>query len=435
MRRLSTLLLFGSLPFAVPALNAQSTIFLDGFEVGSVCLWSSSSPSFPCGEYQTCAKAEGDVWACFEEPFEAPPSPTQDDGISGPHGTDAADVYLLVDRSGSMLVEAAALRDNLAAVVSAVRCPPLGTGTLGACYPDLWVGAGNVGYHGANGANYSHRADLQPDAVAVANSILTAEPAGCCEEATSLAVWATASGSGSAASGCTTNAFPPRATCVGSPAEKAGFETFGYPCFREGALSFAVAIADEGFATGCPSLPNVVIPTAINAGVRVPGIQSAPAAAPDLQTLAVGTGAVDPANGNAPLVFLGPETLAPQALQTALLTARSLLPVADIAATLVDGSGDPVDVTEEFLERVEALDGGDPACATGLTRVDGDGDGFFDTFLAVPVGSTLCWRVVARQNDGVPESATTQNYPGSLLLSVDGSATVALPLLFLVPPG
>lgn len=441
MRRTSALAALLAVPLlgvTSRPLRAQTTLFLDGFEIGSVCFWSSSSPSFPCGEYQTCAKTAGDVWACFEEPFLAPPEPAEGDGVSGAHGIAAVDVYLLVDRTGSMQVEATALRNQLAAVINAVRCPPLGDGPAGSCYSDLWVGAGNVGYRGATGAPYSHRADLQSGAVAVANSILTMEPAGgCCDEATNVALWATATALGSAAlPGCAVDAFPARATCVGSPAQNAGFETFGYPCFRQGALSLVVVTGDEPFFVQCPNVPNVVVPALLSVGLHAPGVASAAGQTTiDMQSLATSTGAVDRTNGNAPIVFLGQDAAAPQALQNALVASLPMTRFAAVSPEIVDDPGDPVDVNSAFVERLEALDGGDPSCATGLTRFDSDGDGFFDTFFEVPLGSVLCWRIVAKSNDTVPASETAQNYPATLRITTGVDPPADHPILFLVPPG
>ena len=421
---------------AGPALAGP--IFGDGFEVGSVCYWSDSAPTFPCGLYQTCADADGDVWACFELPYSAPPVPLVEDGEWLPPAVDAADVYVLFDRSGDMSAERTSLRDNLGAVRQAVACPPIGNGAPGACYPDLWMGAGLINYAGQAPA-FQNFLDLQPAPNFA--SVPISEAGGCCEEGWLLSAWAAVTGQGSATSGCVLpGTFAPRSSCSGSPAQTAGFATFGYPCFRSAALSILIlpGAEDPAGTLNCPTAL-VLDAAAVAFGVRIVGLLGSGAVANTitlLQTIASGTGAVDPANGNAPLVFAGADAAAAAGVQTALLTARSLFKYAAVEPQVVDDPNDAVDVTTEFVDHVEALDGGFGECASGLFREDRDLDGFLETFIDVPFGSTLCFRIVANENASVPGTTTTQNFLGSLELTLDDgpSPEAALPLLFLVRP-
>ena len=419
-----------------PAL--AGSIFGDGFEVGSVCYWSNSAPAFPCSLYQACADAGGDVWGCFELPFSAPPAPLVEDGEWLPPATDAADVYVLFDRSGDMSAERTSLRDNLGAVRNAVTCPPLGNGTPGSCYPDLWMGVGLLNYVDQAPA-FQNFLDLQPAPNFA--SVPISEPAGCCDEAWLLSAWAAVTSQGSATSGCSVpGTFAPRSSCVGSPAQTAGFETFGYPCFRSAAVSILVlpGAEDPAGTMICPGVPTLSS-AALSFGVRIVGLLGS-GADPDtitlLEALASGTGAVDPTNGNAPLVFAGADAAAAAGVETALLTARSLFKYASVEPQVVDDPNDAVDVTTEFVDHVEALDGGFGECASGLFREDRDLDGFLETFIDVPFGSTLCFRIVANENATVPGATTAQNFLGSLELTLDEgpSPEAALPLLFLVPP-
>ena len=52
---------------------------------------------------------------------------------------------------------------NLQTMANNVTCPPLGNGTPDQCIPDIWWGAGTVGYAGNGGEPYLHSLDLQPD--------------------------------------------------------------------------------------------------------------------------------------------------------------------------------------------------------------------------------------------------------------------------------
>jgi hypothetical protein len=420
-------------------LAAQQAVFLDGFETGTVCRWSVVEPPSAC-LYESCAQAQSDFWACFEVPFLEPPSPLLTDGPSGPLAIRVADLYLLSDRSASMLQENLALKNSLATVVEMVTCPPAGSGDPANCFTELWAGTGSIGYVQGSGADaFLHVGDLQPDAATAAAGMPTSEPAGCCNESTLFSMWATATAGGSSGSGCALPlGVPERATCAGSPAQNAGYSTFGYPCFRREAVTLLAVTGDEPPSQGwnCPPWSDVRSPL-IADGVRVLGILGSgytPDAVLEFRSFAIETGAVDLTNGGEPLVFSGPEANAPTALWLALTAAHRGMPLHDVTAAVEDDPGDPVDVLG-FVTRVEALDGGDPECLTGLAPFDTDGDGYPDTFGAVPPGGTVCWRIVAAANGTVAGGATAQNFRGTLAITTRSSPLASLPVLFLVPPG
>ena len=155
---------------------------------------AATDPNNPADNPQ----ANGDF--VFIEPYQAPQSPTDDD-LDFSSRLNSLDMYVIVDRSGSMSAEITTVRNNLSTVVRNLTCPPLGTGDPATCIPDLWAGAGTVGYSGSGAATYSNFADLQPNANF--SGLPITEPGGCCAEPLTFSVFAAVTGNGTAAAtGC-----------------------------------------------------------------------------------------------------------------------------------------------------------------------------------------------------------------------------------------
>src|SRR5690606_13959910 len=83
-------------------------------------------------------QANGDF--VFVMPYMKPQTPTEDD-LDFSTKLQAVDMYVILDRSGSMLDEYNTIKSNLSTVVSRLTCPPYGTGNPATCIPDLWAGA------------------------------------------------------------------------------------------------------------------------------------------------------------------------------------------------------------------------------------------------------------------------------------------------------
>jgi hypothetical protein len=347
----------------------------------------------------------------------------------------AIDLYVIVDRSGSMSAEITAVRNNLSTVVSNLRCPPAGTGQPNTCIPDLWAGAGTVGYAGSGVDAYRHYADLQPNANF--SSLPVTEPGGCCAEPLVFSVYAAITGTGGATFGFT--GVPARASCTGSPAANAGHGTFGYPCFRQGVLPLLVLATDEqplssGDTNKVPNWASIVRPAMLERGGRLIGVTGsgfAPNTDVDLRVMATDTGAVDGSNANAPLVFDGAGTNAAAAIQAGVQAAANGLPLR-MTAVLQDDAADAVDAVAAFVDRIETAAG--PGCTPGLATEDGDGDGFADLYPAAPAGAVACWRVVPKVNATVPATGAVQVFRATL--QVDADAAIALgrrDVYFVVP--
>lgn len=384
-------------------------------------------------------QANGD--AVFVVPYQAPPAPAAAD-LDVVGQLQALDVYVILDRSGSMISEITNVRANLAAAISGLNCPPLGTGDPATCIPDLWAGAGTVGYSGSGIDTFRHFVDLQPFPSLM--SIPTTEPGGCCAEPLTFSVFAAITGLGSAsATGCGLAGVAARASCAGSPAANGGFDTFGYPCFREGALPVILLATDEaplnpsGDTNKCPSWSAVVLPQMANRHARLVGIYGSGSSAStitDLQTMAVATGAVDAANGNAPLVFNGADANATVAIENGIRTLASSVPI-DLAALLADDPSDAIDTRAAFVDHLETLQLGTPECTSMLTEIDTNADTFPDAYVGVRSGTSVCWRLAAKPNELVPAVATPQLFRASIRVAADAVTTVdTRDVFFVIPP-
>jgi hypothetical protein len=155
-------------------------------------------------------QANGDF--VFLEPFMMPQSPTDDD-LDFKTKLQSVDLYVLLDRSGSMTTEINNVKLQLSTVISHLTCPPLGTGDPATCIPDLWAGAGTLSYQGAGNQAFVHFADLQPNPNL--SALPTAEPTNRTNTAedTTYAAFAAVTGQGGASFGISVAA---RATCAGS---------------------------------------------------------------------------------------------------------------------------------------------------------------------------------------------------------------------------
>jgi hypothetical protein len=347
----------------------------------------------------------------------------------------------MLDLSGSMADELAAVHDNLAAVLDAVTCAPAGGGAPGACIPALWSGLGTLTY--AERAPYQSRIRMQPDPGAIGDAALSADTANCsdCDEPHWLALWLAATGHGTSTSGCTSTAaeplvsVAPGGSCAASAAGPGGV---GYPCFRPDALPVILLATDEAPSASytCPGEATALGALgAIGAkviGIAGSGVSTASTTWKDLEDLATGTGAIDA--GGAPMVFAGSGAGAAGAIEDAIRAVANDLPL-DMDATALDDGGDAVDAVAAFVDRLETLELGTAACADGLTTADGDGDGAPDRFVDVLPGTPVCWSLVAKQNTTVAPTEAPQLFRAAVEVRGDGTTLLdRRDVYFLVPP-
>jgi hypothetical protein len=275
------------------------------------------------------------------------------------------------------------------------------------------------------------------------NVITTTEPGGCCAEPLNFSVWSAITGMGSAgAAGCGLSGVNPRASCNGSPAQQGGFGTFGYPCFRDGALPVILLATDEpplgaGDTNKCPQWATVVRPAMDARSAKLVGILgSGPSGTTqnDLRTMATDTGAVDSTMNNAPLVFDGAGANAATAIENGIRALANGVPL-DMIATPEDQVGDAVDAVMAFVDHLETLQLGTAQCANGLTDRDVNGDTFREEYVDVRPGTPLCWKVVVKRNTTVPATPEPQLYRANVIVTGDGVTELdRREVFFLVPP-
>ena len=381
-------------------------------------------------------QANGDF--VFVEPYMKPQSPIEDD-LDFSTKLQAVDMYVILDRSGSMTSEITAVKNNLSTAVRNLTCPPLGTGNPATCIPDLWAGAGTVGYQGAGAAAFQNWVDIQQ--APNFSSLPTAEPSSSNYlEPLTFATWAAITGQGGAS--YSMGAVPARATCAGSPAANGGYQTFGYPCFRQGALPVVLLATDEppisaGDTYKSPAWSTVVQPAFAARKAKLVGILGSGVAASvtnDLRSMATSTGAVDAANGNAPLVFNGADANAAAAIENGIRTLANGLPL-DINAVAEDDATDSVDAVAAFVDHLETLQLGTAQCANGLNDVDTNADGFDDKYVQVRTGTPVCWKVVSKPNTTVPATDAPQLFRAKVKVYGDGVTQLdERNVFFLVPP-
>ncbi|HEU5060461.1 MAG TPA: hypothetical protein VFU21_28215 [Kofleriaceae bacterium] len=398
----------------------------DGDDVSDLVeIAAGSDPTDPADNPQQ----NGDF--VFVVPYQGSPDPDEDD-LDFSTALKKVDVYVLMDLSGSMSGEAAAVRDNMATVLRNLTCPPAGDGDPDDCIRELWSGAGTFTYAERN--PYVNRLRIQPEPDDVGPAIPAVDNGACsgCAEPHRLAAWATVTGLGYASSGCTgATSFAAAGSCASSPAGAGGI---GYPCFRPGALPVILLATDENSQYTCPAA-GTVVSRANQIGAKILGILGSSVAAgtrEQLETLASGTGAVTSAGE--PLVFDGADASASSAIEDAIRSLASNVPL-DLSALPVDLGGDPVDAVDAFVDHLETLQLGSASCQDGLADSDSDGDGFDDRYLDVLPGTPVCWRLVPRANTTVPATDEPQLYRARVDVFGDGVTLLdSRDVFFVVPP-
>jgi hypothetical protein len=119
------------------------------------------------------------------------------------------------------------------------------------------------------------------------------------------------------------------------------------------------------------------------------------------------------------------------------IAAISVGSVFDMTAAAFNDPANPggVDATK-FIRALRAVEEGDASkgCAPRVAK-DTDGDGVKDTFVSAPVGTKVCFEVLPRPNDFVPETAEPQYFHATIVvLGLPGSVILETKCaLFVVP--
>jgi hypothetical protein len=372
-------------------------------------------------------QANGDF--VFIEPYMGAQTPTEDD-LDFQTRVQNLDLYVLIDRSGSMASETTSIKDNMGGVVDRLQCPPFGTGAPATCLSNLWAGLGGIGY--TTTQPFTNYLSIQSDPNFSGTTVSNVSGSSTNEPLT-FGTWASITGNGSSGSGCSVSSTPARTGCPAG--------TFGYPCFRAGVIPVIALVTDEpplssGGTYVCPDRTTVA--SAMNARnaklLGIYGSGSSSTVIGDLQNMARDTGAIDAAAGNAPLVFSGADAAAATAIEDGIRTLAGGLPL-DMAAAANDDPSDGVDAIASFIDHLETLQLGTAQCANGLADLDTNGDGFRDSFDNVRAGTPVCWKLVSKPNTTVPATNEPQLFRATVVVTGDGVTELdRRDVFFLVPP-
>jgi hypothetical protein len=373
-------------------------------------------------------EANGDI--VFVEPFEQPQPPDQTLAFSTK--VKSVDVYLLLDRSGTMSAQFTTIKNAFSGVVASLRCT---AGDMTDCIPDVWAGAGRVGYSGGGGMPFVHDFDIQQDAEF--STMVGTEPGGCCSEPLVFSAYAAVTGVGSSGIAGISGTVAARSSCAGSPAANAAFETFGYPCFRNGSLPVVMLATDESPLDDLDANPNpnwdtVVKPAFASSGARFVGVTFGTSGQVplDLRRMAGDTGVYNASNISHVIIAGGPMV---NDLRLGVMTLVNNLRLR-LGALVTDDTSDALDAVAEFIDHLETAQLGTAECTAGLLDSDTNADTFDDTFQNVRAGTPVCWKVVVKPNTTVAATGAPQLFHATITI-VDGNAKFdERDLHFLVPP-
>ena len=381
----------------------------------------------------------------FIVPYMLPPDPTRDT-LQFATSLQKADVYFLVDTTGSMGGEISNLTSSLSGTII-----PMVRGRI----PDAWFGVGGYEdfpvspYGDPGGCSFFGCTD--PDRPYYQEQVITTSTANAQAAVSRLAIrngndipealipalWALSTRG--------TLAYGP--TAPGCPA---GYRGFG--CFRADAVPVIVIITDapshnypgEVAYSGISPTP----PTYVQAlagltalGARVVGVNSGGARAM-LLDMATRTGTVDAGGSSAP--FVSDIAADGSGLGTAVVDAifnAAQVPIEVSAkATDVVEPGETVDAVAAFLDHLETRTTSAPGstCTTGLSTYDRpaiDGDAFPDTFRAVLPGTPVCFDIVPKMNVTIMPTLMPQLFRARVDVVGDGFTPLDSRIIFfLVPP-
>ena len=390
----------------------------------------------------------------FLVPYMLPPDPTRDT-LQFDTTLQKADVYFLMDNTGSMGGTIAALQSGLTSTV----IPDIRTRI-----PDAWFGVGGfddypIGTYGW-GSYSTDTAGIVHDAPFFQYQVMTASTA---TAQTAVNRYRTNNGYDGPESGvaglyalASRNnlsgyaRFPGNTSTV--PSCAAGYR--GTACFRPDAVPIVVIMTDvdqhnSPTCAGCnyagvPGAPAWATMTASLAtlNARVVGISTAAGANNFLNRLVTDTTIARGAPGPASTYVLS----APggSGLSTAVTDAvrRAAAVPLDVSARATDiaDPGETINAVSAFLDRLETRT--TPAagltCTTGWTTLDGpgiDADAYPDTFQRVTPGSPVCFDIIPKMNVTVMPTLVPQLFRAQI--DVIGDYFTPLDnriIFFLVPP-
>lgn len=424
--------------------------------------------------------ASGDF--VFLEPYNMPPSPPSD-VLDFSTSITQADVFFVMDTTGSMGGEINNLKSSLATVIS----------TLSADIPDMGFGVGGHDDfpNGTNGTPPDqpfyllHRILTTHTAAGLASvqagvNMLTLHNGNDGPESQWEAAYQIATGAGVSVSSASVPPFNPATAPPASIPAGESVGTIGGVGFRTGSLPIVVEITDihghnsESFpgdyypfggaafrstamtAEAAIGIRHIALTVnsdaqtdqlvAVNAsGATVPpdawgpvGTRPGGCALTQCCTGLSGAGQAPDGTGMCPLDFQ--ITSSGTGIGASVIKAIEVLTTygtIDITATIANDPTNPggVDAVVAFVDHLAADPTAPSPCASGLTAIDTNGDGILDTFQQVQPGTVVCFDVVPKMNTTIMSTDMPQIFRANITVVGDGITTLSTRhVFFLVPP-
>ncbi len=435
---------------------------------------AGTNPNNPADNPQ----ANGDF--VFLVPYVMPPSPTSDT-LDFSTAISQADVFFLMDTTGSMGGEIGNLQASLGTIIPA----------LATQIPNVGIGVGdyrdfrNAPSGGASDYPYVLRHRIMTvgtaggrASVQGAVNALTASGGGDGPESGWQALHHIATGQGlTGVGGSNVTAFNNATSPPTTPTAGESLGTIPGVGFRPGSLPIVIQITDEPShggvgsaysfggttprATALAELGNlggrligvvsrdtlyVDANTDMLVGVNTSGARVPPSAwgatrpagcsAAQCCTLENGAGEAPDGGGLCSLRF----TIASDGSGLGTAVVDAVRAVAnfvriDVGALAADDPADAVDAVVAFVDRVQANPAAPVPCTPGLVAIDGNGDLINETFDAVQPGSTACFDVIPKMNTTVMPTENPQMFKATITVRGDGVTVLdTRDVFFLVPP-
>lgn len=372
----------------------------------------------------------------FVVPYMAPPDPTRDT-LQFATSLQKADVYFVVDTSGSMGGEIAQLQSGLTSTIIP---------QVQARIPDVWFGVGGyedypVSPYGGGGDIPFYQETVMTSSVSSAQSAvnrLALGYGGDYPESLIPALWSLATGN---------------QIWAGEAPPSCGAGRLGFACFRPDAVPVLVILTDAtsqnypGTTYSGVSGPPPTYASAMSAlngiGARVVGISSGGSDVRSmLLNFSASTDTRDSSGSSDPFFFQiasngsGLSTSVVDAIENA-----AEVPI-DVSARATDvmDPGETVDAVAAFVDYLETRTTAAPGltCTTGFSTVDRpgiDGDSVPDTFENVRPGQPVCFDIVPRMNTTVMPTLDPQLFRARIDVLGDGFTPLDdRDVYFLVPP-
>jgi len=399
-------------------------------------------------------QANGDF--VFVVPYQAPTTPLTDT-LHFRTSVQFADVYFVMDQTGSMDAEFPAMKSNVPLIIQQLTCQNFGTacaidedcatdqvcfnntciqdpGVAPYCVPDLWTGAGVF----SDCNTYHNQQRLSPNANATATNLNAEGFPGSSESVLQSPA-------------CVVSPNLCSNTNKNCSAEPGVVNPIGCPGYRPEAVRILVEITDAGNQAGA-SCGGLATPAAAGAvlaaqGVKYVGIWGTtdaggtPCANAQTCTTGVGQGSGTLDANGMPFIYAAADAAIVAATKQAIINIVRGVPL----DTTLGAADDPTDAVDalQFINNLYVNVSGtgncdmvDPVSDPGVLGLPATvGDGKDDSFPALLPGSKVCWDLIpVPVNTTVPATDDPQIYKASLTVRGDGSPLDTRDVYFLIPP-